>query len=64
MGVFKNNYAHTFSKYGFRGKTHIPIMRPEDDYVNYNLDSPWTFNPSINAVYEDFYAWKNGDNGF
>lgn len=33
-------------------------MNPED------VISPWTYNPSVLAVYENFTAFKCGDNGF
>ena len=31
MGIFKDNVAHTFNKYGFRAKTHIPRRYPSKD---------------------------------
>ena len=64
MGIFKDNVAHSFNKYGFRAKTHIPRKYPSEEPIATDKVDQWGHNPPIPGTYENFTAWKNGDNGF
>jgi hypothetical protein len=58
MGLFKNNTAHTYLKFGLRIKKHSPVTNPCSSLKNFALEDPFSENPSITALYEDFYTWK------
>ena len=63
LGSFKNNYAHSYLKFGLRIKVHAPRKYPCADFRNDKIEDPWKENPPIPAVYENFVTWKNYENG-
>lgn len=64
MGKFENNTAHSYAKYGFRGKRHAPRKYPCRYHFHKFLMDHLSHNPTYEVMYSSFMAWKNHDNGF
>mmetsp|Transcript_8382 Transcript_8382/g.16636 ORF Transcript_8382/g.16636 Transcript_8382/m.16636 type:complete len:1637 (+) Transcript_8382:5150-10060(+) len=59
LGEFKGNAAHSVVKYGLRiFHEHIPLTYPCQPIKDDSLEDPWSANPPVTAIYEDFTAYK------
>ena len=63
MGVFKDNVAHSYNAFGLRVYKYIPRKFPCNDYSTFTTDDFYANNPPIPAVFENFLAYKNFENG-
>lgn len=66
LGEFRGNVAHSLPNYGLRVfHGHSPRMSPCKgiSYDPENLSDPYASNPLVQAVYQDFTAYKCGRNG-
>lgn len=69
LGEFSDNISHSVGRYGLRiFHKHSPRERPCDS-VSFSQsaydagNNPYTNNPVIPAIYQNFLAYKNGRNG-
>ncbi len=58
LGQFDNNTAHSYLKFGLRIKKHAPVQYPCKEIVDLAEEDKFAHNPSIQAVYRNFRAWK------
>jgi len=61
LGEFTGNVVHSVVRYALRVfHEHIPRTYPCQPHKNSALEDPYSENPPIPAVYENFFGWKNG----
>ena len=63
MGVFKDNVAHSYNGFGLRIYEYVPRQYPCEDSSDFDTDDFYQKNPPVAAVFENFYAYKNFENG-
>lgn len=63
MGIFTDNVAHSFNAFGLRIYQYVPRVNPCTFHSVYTSDDWYGDNPSIPAVFSNFIAWKNFENG-
>ncbi|CAK63336.1 unnamed protein product (macronuclear) [Paramecium tetraurelia] len=60
---FKDNWSHSNGRFGLRIFQMAPRKFPCNDPANWVNDQPYIDNPSLQAVFEKFYTWKNNECG-
>ena len=63
LGEFSNNFAHSFNAFGLRIFQYIPRTFPCQDESSDNISDMFSSNPAVPAVFENFTAWRNFENG-
>ena len=63
LGEFSNNVAHSYNAFGLRIYEYIPRQFPCQPHSLFVTDDFYSPNPPIPAVFENFTAWKNFENG-
>jgi hypothetical protein len=63
MGTFKNNTAHSNGRFGLRIFIMAPRTTPCLPSRDNTLPDPFSANPAIEAVFENFITWSNHECG-
>lgn len=63
LGEFSDNVAHSYNGFGLRIYEYAPRTYPCEPHSLFETDDFYEPNPPIPAVFENFVAWKNNENG-
>lgn len=63
LGLFKDNVAHSYNAFGLRIYEYIPRQFPCEVYSDFDTNDWFEKNPPVPAVFENFLAFKNFENG-
>ena len=63
LGIFSDNVAHSFNSEGLRIYEYAPRTFPCQNHSLFQTDDFYAPNPPVPAVFENFVAWKNFENG-
>lgn len=64
LGESKDNVAHSNRRFGMRIFKHSARKFPCIDTQDESLLDPYSANPAIHSLYENFTLWKNEECGF
>lgn len=63
LGQSSNNVAHSQRKFGLRIFNYAARQYPCLPLVDESLVDPWSGNPAIESIFNNYLLWKNAENG-